>query len=210
MYILGLTGSIGMGKTTAAAMFRQYGVAVYDADAAVHQLMEPNGKALAPVKKLFPQIVENDNIDRKALGAVVFNNNTALASLESILHPLVQSMQREFLRQKAKSGESLVVLDIPLLFEKKIDLFCDAVAVVTAPLYLQKIRVLSRPRMTNKQFERILDKQLPNAEKINRAEFVIQTGIGRYHSLKYVRKIIGITRSRRGNCWPIQRVIVNA
>jgi len=210
MYILGLTGSIGMGKTTAAAMFRQCGVAVYDADAAVHQLMEPNGKALAPVKKLFPQIVENDNIDRKALGAVVFNNNTALASLESILHPLVQSMQREFLRQKAKSGESLVVLDIPLLFEKKIDLFCDAVAVVTAPLYLQKIRVLSRPRMTNKQFERILDKQLPNAEKINRAEFVIQTGIGRYHSLKYVRKIIGITRSRRGNCWPIQRVIVNA
>ena len=210
MYILGLTGSIGMGKTTAAAMFRQYGVAVYDADAAVHQLMEPNGKAVAPVKKLFPNIVENDNIDRKALGSVVFNNNKALASLEAILHPLVQNMQHEFLRQKAKSRETLVVLDIPLLFEKKIDQFCDAVAVVTAPLSLQKTRVLSRPLMTTKQFERILDKQLPNAEKINRAEFVIQTGLGRYHSLKYIRNIIGITRSRRGKCWPIQRVIVNA
>ena len=199
-----------MGKTTAAAMFRQYGVAVYDADAAVHQLMKPNGKAVAPVKKLFPNSVENDNINRKALGSVVFNDNKALNSLESILHPLVHNMRHEFLRQKAKSRETLVVLDIPLLFEKKIDQFCDAVAVVSAPLYLQKIRVLSRPLMTTKQFERILDKQLPNAEKINRAEFVIQTGLGRYHSLKYIRNIIGITRSRRGKCWPIQRIIVNA
>ena len=203
MYILGLTGSIGMGKTTAASMFRRYGVPVYDADAAVHQLMKSDSMVIKQVKKVFPNVVENENIDRNALGSIVYKNRKALAALELILHPLVRAMQIEFLRQRGKARQNLVVLDIPLLFENKIDKFCDTVAVVSAPPYLQKIRVLSRPYMTPERFEQIIDNQLPNTEKIKRAEFIIQTGIGRNHSLLNIINIIGIVRERRGNCWPI-------
>ena len=203
MYILGLTGSIGMGKTTAASMFRRYGVPVYDADAAVHQLMRSDSLVIKQIKKLFPNAVENENIDRNALGSIVYKNRKALAALELILHPLVRAMQIEFLRQKGKARESLVVLDIPLLFENKIDKFCDTVAVVSAPSYLQKIRVLGRPYMTPERFEKIIENQLSNTEKIKQAEFIIQTGIGRNHSLLNIINIISIVRERRGNCWPI-------
>ena len=203
MYILGLTGSIGMGKTTAASMFRRYGVPVYDADAAVHQLMRSDSLVIKQIKKLFPNAVENENIDRNALGSIVYKNRKALAALELILHPLVRAMQIEFLRQKGKARESLVVLDIPLLFENKVDKFCDTVAVVSAPSYLQKIRVLGRPYMTPERFEKIIENQLSNTEKIKQAEFIIQTGIGRNHSLLNIINIIGIVRERRGKCWPI-------
>jgi dephospho-CoA kinase len=205
MYILGLTGSIGMGKTTASATFRQYGIAVYDADASVHQLMGPNGKALKPVQRAFPSVVQNNYIDRKALGSVVYNDKTALALLESILHPLVQDMQLGFLRQCAKTRKKLVVLDIPLLFENERDKSFDAVAVVTAPNYLQKIRVLQRPGMTLERFTQILEHQWSDLEKRKRADFVIQTGLGRHHSLLCIRNIIKITRKRQGQCWSVQR-----
>jgi dephospho-CoA kinase len=206
MYILGLTGSIGMGKTTAAATFRQHGIAVYDADASVHQLMGPKGKALDPVQKAFPNVIKNDYIDRKALGSVVYNNKKALARLEAILHPLVQDIQLGFLRQCAKSRKKLVVLDIPLLFENKIDKSFDAVAVVTAPNYLQKTRVLQRPGMTLERFTQIGEHQWPDLEKRKRADFIIQTGLGRHHSLLCIRNIIKIIQNRRGHCWSAQRV----
>ena len=203
MFILGLTGSVGMGKTTAAAAFRQNGIAVYDADAAVHQLMGPKGKALGSVRKAFPEAVKNNCVDRRALGSIVYRNKKALAHLESILHPMVQDMQLEFLRKCAKSRAKLVVLDIPLLYENNIDRFCDAVAVVTAPLYLQKIRVLRRPGMTPKRFNQIVKNQLSDSQKRKRADFIIQTGLGQNHSLLCIRNIINIAQNCHSNCWPI-------
>ena len=210
MFILGLTGSIGMGKTTAAKAFQQNGIVVYDADAVVHQLTGPKGKAVRLVKKAFPEAVTNNYVDRKALGSIVYSNKKALVHLESILHPLVQDMQLAFLRQCAKSRKKLVVLDIPLLYENSIDGFCDAVAVVTAPLYLQKIRVLGRPGMTPKRFNQIVKNQLSDSEKRKRANFIIQTGLGRNHSLLCIRNIIDIAQNCRGHCWPIQRVNTDA
>ena len=123
--------------------------------------------------------------------------------MESILHPMVQDMQQGFLRQCAKSRQRLVVLDIPLLFENNIDKSFDAIAVVTAPIYLQKTRVLQRPGMTIERFTQIVKHQWPDLEKRKRADFIIQTGLGRYHSLACIRHIINMTRNRRGLCWPI-------
>jgi dephospho-CoA kinase len=202
MYILGLTGSIGMGKTTAANAFRHYGVAVYDADAAVHSLLGPGGKAVGQVGDAFPGVVKNDQIDRKLLGPKVFEDKGALGQLEAILHPLVRAIQYEFLRQAAKRREKLVVLDVPLLFEVGTDKLCDAVAVVTAPAYLQRLRVLSRPGMTEKQFAQVLKSQMPDAIKRKRADFLIQTSMGRNFSLLCIRNIIEITQNQAGHNWP--------
>jgi dephospho-CoA kinase len=202
MYILGLTGSIGMGKTTAANAFRHYGVAVYDADAAVHSLLGPGGKAVGQVGDAFPGVVKNDQIDRKLLGPKVFEDKGALGQLEAILHPLVRAIQYEFLRQAAKRREKLVVLDVPLLFEVGTDKLCDTVAVVTAPAYLQRLRVLSRPGMTEKQFAQVLKSQMPDAIKRKRADFLIQTSMGRNFSLLCIRNIIEITQNQAGHNWP--------
>ncbi|MFP6710655.1 MAG: dephospho-CoA kinase [Rhodospirillales bacterium] len=202
MYILGLTGSIGMGKTTAANAFRHYGVAVYDADAAVHSLLGPGGKAVGQVGDAFPGVVKNDQIDRKLLGPKVFEDKGALGQLEAILHPLVRAIQYEFLRQAAKRREKLVVLDVPLLFEVGTDKLCDTVAVVTAPAYLQRLRVLSRPGMTEKQFAQVLKSQMPDAIKRKRADFLIQTSMGRNISLLCIRNIIEITQNQAGHNWP--------
>jgi dephospho-CoA kinase len=202
MYILGLTGSIGMGKTTAANAFRHYGVAVYDADAAVHSLLGPGGKAVGQVGDAFPGVVKNNQIDRKLLGPKVFEDKGALGQLEAILHPLVRAIQYEFLRQAAKRREKLVVLDVPLLFEVGTDKLCDTVAVVTAPAYLQRLRVLSRPGMTEKQFAQVLKSQMPDAIKRKRADFLIQTSMGRNFSLLCIRNIIEITQNQAGHNWP--------
>jgi dephospho-CoA kinase len=210
MYLLGLTGSVGMGKTTTANVFRRFGAAVYDADATVHQLMGSGGSALGLVKRVFPDVVKNNSIDRKALGLIVYNDKKALSDLELILHPLVQKAQARFLRQCAKSRKKLVVLDIPLLFENKIDRYFDAVAVVTAPEYVQKIRVLQRPEMTVKRFKQIVGHQWSDLEKRRRADFIIQTGLGRRYSLLCIRKIIELTKNHRGHYWPPQRVHKNA
>jgi dephospho-CoA kinase len=210
MYLLGLTGSVGMGKTTTADVFRRFGAAVYDADATVHHLMGSGGSALGLVKRAFPDVVKNNSIDRKALGLIVYNDKKALSDLELILHPLVQKVQARFLRQCAKSRKKLVVLDIPLLFENKIDRCFDAVAVVTAPQYVQKIRVLQRPEMTPERFKQIVAHQWSDLEKRKRADFVIQTGLGRRYSLSCVHKIIKLTKNYRGQYWPPQRVNKNA
>ena len=148
MIILGLTGSIGMGKSTASTMFRRMGVPVYDSDASVHIVLSKCGAAVKPINAAFPGVVSDGAVDRDALGKRVFGDDAALKALESIVHPLVRKVQDNFLKGCAVRRVPLVVLDIPLLFEAKLDVRCDAVVVVSAPGFLQKARVLARTGMT--------------------------------------------------------------
>jgi dephospho-CoA kinase len=188
MVIVGLTGSIGMGKSTAAKMLREMGVPVYDADAAVHALQARNGPALPAIEAAFPGVVKAGVLDRQALGARVFGNKEALRRLEAIVHPMVQQRQRAFLRRAALAGEKLVVLDIPLLFEGQGHRMVDAIAVVSAPAEMQRERVLARPGMTEEKFAEILKKQTPDAEKRARADFVID------YAREQVRQVLGALR----------------
>lgn len=204
--ILGLTGSIGMGKTTAAGMFRRLGVPVYDADAEIHRLLGPPGPGgscgagVAAVGAAFPGVVVDGapgaaaSIDRAALGALVFDDAPALARLEAILHPLARAGQRRFLRAMARRRVPLAVLDIPLLFETGGDARCDAVVVVSAPRFLQERRVLSRPGMTRERLAAILARQMDDREKRRRADFVVPTGLGRAATLKDLRAIVTLLR----------------
>jgi len=196
MFVLGLTGSIGMGKTTAANMFRAQNIPVYDADAQVHELLAAGGEAVTPVGEAFDGVVKDGSVDRQALGKIVFDDPEALARLEGILHPLVRKRQEAFLRTAANHRRELVVLDIPLLYETEGGANCDAVAVVSAPLYLQRIRVLGRPGMTEEKFEGILARQMPDEEKRRRADFVIPTGLGKRLSLLSIREIIKLVSER--------------
>ena len=173
-FILGLTGSIGMGKSTVAEMFREEGVPVFDADAEVHKLQGPAGALLPAIEAAFPGTTGPAGVDRPALGAQVFGDSEALARLEAIVHPAVADLRARFLFEHA--GLPLVVFDIPLLFEKGGWEQVDAVAVVSAPPERQRERVLARPGMTPEKFARILDLQTPDAEKRARADHVIDTG----------------------------------
>ncbi|WP_067732164.1 dephospho-CoA kinase [Novosphingobium naphthalenivorans] len=172
--VVGLTGSIGMGKSTVAGMLRELGVPVFDADAAVHELQGPGGALLGAIEAAFPGTTGPDGVDRQKLGAAVFGDREELARLEGIVHPAVAAMRGAFLRENAQAP--LIVFDIPLLYEKGGHEGLDAVAVVSAPTALQRERVLSRPGMTAEKFERILALQVPDAEKRARADFVIDTG----------------------------------
>ena len=167
-YLLGLTGSIGMGKSTTADMFRALNVPVWDADAAVHRLYE--GEAVGPVGALCPDAVVNGRIDRAALKAWIARDPDALGKLEAVVHPLVAADRAQFI---AQANSPLIVLDIPLLFETGAEV--DGVLVVTAPPDVQRARVLARPEMDEAQFHRILSRQMPDAEKRARADFVIET-----------------------------------
>ncbi len=206
MVILGLTGSIGMGKSTAAAMFSMLGVPVHDADSTVHKLTGPGGKAVAAIDAAFPGAVKDGAVDRQVLGQAVFEKPAELRKLESILHPLVRQQQNRFLRSAANRRARLVVLDIPLLFETGGDQFCDAVAVVSAPEYLQRIRVLSRPGMTEEKFRSILAQQVPDAEKRRRTDFVIQTALGKRPSLQSIRRLIKVAEDLPATHWPPKRI----
>lgn len=178
MIVLGLTGSIGMGKSTAARMLRRLGVPVHDADATVHRLMAKGGAAVAPIAAAFPDAVKDGAVDRAALGAIVFNDKAALRRLEAIVHPLVRDAERRFLQRSRRQRRSVVVLDIPLLFETGGERRCDYVAVVSAPAFLQAQRVLRRPGMTPERLAAIRRTQLPDAQKRRRADAVIPTGRG--------------------------------
>jgi len=202
MVIVGLTGSIGMGKSTAATMLREMGVPVYDADAAVHVLQAPGGAALPGIEAAFPGVVNAGVLDRQALGARVFGNKEALRRLEAIVHPLVQRMQRAFLRRAALAGEKLVVLDIPLLFEGLGDRRVDATLVVSAPAFLQRRRVLARPGMTVEKFEGILRQQVPDALKRRKASIVIPTGMGLAPTRAALGHAVAELRRLRGDFWP--------
>jgi dephospho-CoA kinase len=177
--ILGLTGSIGMGKSTAASALRQMGVPVHDADAGVHKLMNHGGAAVGFIEAAFPGTALNGAIDRKELGRRVYADPDEMERLESILHPMVREQERIFLRTARARGHPIVVLDIPLLYETGGEKRCDAVIVVTAPKFLQDQRVLRRPGMTRQRLNEILAKQMPDAEKRARADFVVQTGNGK-------------------------------
>lgn len=202
MVIVGLTGSIGMGKSTAAKMLRQMGVPVYDADAAVHRLQAPGGLALPPIEEAFPGVVKNGVLDRQALGARVFGNKEALRRLEAIVHPLVARQQRMFLKRAALRGEPVVVLDIPLLFEGMGERRVDAVLVVSAPAFLQRLRVMARPGMTAERLAGILRQQVPDAKKRRKATVVIPTGLGLAPTRLALAKAVRRLMPRKGRAWP--------
>jgi len=202
MIILGLTGSIGMGKTVAANVFRSCSVPVHDADKTVHDLMAPDGEAFDEIANGFPEAVQDGKINRKRLGDLVFRDADDLKRLESFLHPLVRSHKRRFLGGAARRRQPLVVLDVPLLFETQGQHQCDGVVTVSAPWFVQRARVLSRPGMTPEKFTAILAKQMPDSEKRRRSDFVVQTGNGRLESLCAIRKIIHDVRTWRGSHWP--------
>jgi dephospho-CoA kinase len=191
MIVLGLTGSVGMGKSTAAGMLRRLGLPVHDSDAAVHCLMGPKGAAVAAVERAFPGVRRSDGgIDRAALGARVFADAAALKRLEAILHPLVRRSQERFLARARARRLTLVVLDIPLLFETGGARRCDKVIVVSAPAFLQRARVLARPGMTAERLAAILAKQTPDAEKRRRADYVVPSGLGRAVTFRHLQRIV--------------------
>jgi dephospho-CoA kinase len=175
MIVIGLTGSIGMGKSTVAQMFAEEGAPAFNSDAAVHALYAPGGAAVAPVGEAFPGVVRDDAVDRVALSAQVVDNTEALKRLEAIVHPLVRAAQAQFLQDARDAGMSAVVLDIPLLFESGGTALVDKVVVVSAPYEVQRARVLARPGMTEEKFASLLARQVPDAEKRARADFVIDT-----------------------------------
>lgn len=187
-FILGLTGSIGMGKSAVAAMLRGLGVPVFDADAAVHELQGPGGACVGPIERAFPGTTGAQGVDRQKLGAAVFGNPEALKLLESIVHPEVAEMRRTFLADNAEAA--LIVFDIPLLFEKTGNHGLDAVAVVSAPFEQQRERVLARPGMTEEKFAQILKLQIPDAEKRARADYVIDTGTSLAETRHAVQRLV--------------------
>ena len=202
MVILGLTGSIGMGKTVAAGLFRRLGVPVHDADAAVHRLLGPGGGAVAAVAQAFPGVAAEGRVDRRELGRRVFGDAAALRRLEALLHPAVRLDQRAFLQGAARRGCRLAVLDVPLLFETGADLDCDAVAVVSAPRFVQLARVLARPGMTRARLAAVEAQQMPDAGKRRLADFVIPSGLGRRETLRAVGRVVAAAETLRPGRWP--------
>ncbi|NQY95999.1 MAG: dephospho-CoA kinase [Henriciella sp.] len=190
MIILGLTGSIGMGKTATAAIFSAAGLPVYDADAAVHALYEKGGAAVGPLSERFGDILKNGAVDRAALRAKVVDDPDAMKDLEGIVHPLVGQSQLNFRQQALESESKIAVLDIPLLYETGGDQRCDYVGVVTAPAEMQKARVLARGEMSEEQFEQIRAKQMSDADKRARADFVISTAFGFDFTRAHVQAIV--------------------
>lgn len=191
MIILGLTGSIGMGKSTTGRMFADEGALVWDADAAVHRLYARGGAAVEPLGEAFPGVVVDGAVDRARLAEVLGRDETAFKRLEAIVHPLVAQDRAQDLEAARAKGVRLAVLDIPLLFETGGEAFVDAVVVVTADPEVQAARVLSRPGMTRERFETILARQTPDAEKRRRADFLVDTGHGLEAAREQVARIVG-------------------
>jgi len=188
--VIGLTGSIGMGKSTISSQLARLGGAVCDSDAIVHKLLACDGEAFAKVKNAFPQAIENNQINRKVLGKIVFSDKQKLKILESILHPLVEKHQEIAISNAATAKKKFIVLDIPLLFEAGREQICDYTIVVSAPKFLQRQRVLKRANMTKEKFENILLHQMPDLQKRRLADFVILSGLGKHHSLKQLKRVI--------------------
>lgn len=188
MFILGLTGSLGMGKSTTAKFFAEEGVPVHDADAAVHRLYE--GEAAAQIEAVFPGTTAGGRVDRNILARHVLNDQAAMRKLEDIVHPLVRASEERFLAEAARNNAAVAVLDIPLLFETGGDGRCDAVVVVSAPADIQRTRMLERSGMTEQKFAAILAKQMPDEEKRKRADFVVDTSKGFDKARVQVRDIL--------------------
>lgn len=194
MLTIGLTGSIGMGKSTTAAMFRAAGIPVYDADAAVADLYVKGGAAVAPLEAAFPGVTRDGAVDREALRTRVLGDDAAMSKLNAIVHPLVGADRVGFFKAAEEAGADMVVLDIPLLFETGGHANMDAVVVVSAPPEQQRERVLARPGMTPERLDAILARQMHDAEKRARAHFVVDTGRGLEHARSQVTEIIATLR----------------
>ncbi len=205
MLLVGLTGSIGMGKSETAKMFRAEGLHVYDADAAVHALYAKDGAAVEPIGQAFPDVVKDGAIDRDALSKHVVGNDAAMKKLEAIIHPLVGQAQISWLLDAEAEGATMVILDIPLLYETGGETRVDVVVVVSAPYEVQRERVLARPGMTEDKFNGILERQVPDADKRARADFVIDTSQGLDHARAQVKEIIEKLRGRAGGIWTARK-----
>lgn len=205
MIILGLTGSIAMGKSTTAALLRRLGLPVHDADAAVHALTGRGGAAVPAIAAAFPGVVTDGAVDRGLLGRRVLGDTAALRKLESILHPLVRDAGRRFLAVNARNRRRLVVLDIPLLFETRGERRCDCVLVVHCRAALQRRRALARPGMDETRFRNTLARQMPAREKVRRADFAVNSGIGRAPVLRQLKRIVKLLRHRHGRVWAPSR-----
>lgn len=188
--ILGVTGSIAMGKSTVTKMFETSGAATTNADQIVHDLYTSDADVIAYIQANWPSAVAEGKVDRKKLGAAVFGDDVAIKKLEHLLHPKVKQTEEDFVLQAREEGKWLAVLDIPLLYETGAEKRCDYVAVASSPYEIQKARALSRPNMTAEKFEQILARQVPDAEKRARADFIVDTGKTLLHSESDVKKII--------------------
>jgi dephospho-CoA kinase len=190
MKVVGLTGGIGMGKSFVAGVFRREGVPVFDADATVHRLQAPGGAALAALARAFPGVTPGGVLDRAALRAIVLNDADARRTLEAIMHPLVRAAQRRFVARARGAGRSVVVLDVPLLFETGGDRGVDLTVVVSAPADVQRARVRARRRMSDAEIDRMIALQMPDAAKRARADYVVRTGLSRFHAVRAVRRLV--------------------
>ena len=201
MIVLGLTGSIGMGKSAVAAMMRTLGLPVHDSDAAAHKVLEPRNEARRAIAAAFPyyeypQIYKKKTyeIDRRELGKIVFDDDEARARLVEIVHPMVQKSQIEFLRSSQLIGFKMAVLEIPLLFETGAEARVDYTITVSAPTFIQRARVLARPDMSEEKFHAVLQSQMPDAEKRALSDFVLKTGLGRAHTFHCLKEILQTIR----------------
>jgi dephospho-CoA kinase len=195
MKVIGLTGSIGMGKSTTAAMFREAGIPVYDADAAVHAAYDVGGIAVGPVGEAFPGTVKDGRVDREALRQAVLGKPEAMAKLNSIVHPLIGRDRAAVFEAAKASGADMIIMDVPLIFETGGEKNMDAVIVVSAPADMQRERVLAREGMSPERLDAILTQQVPDAEKRARAHYVIDTGQGLEHARAQVRAVIAKLRA---------------
>ena len=194
--LIGLTGSIGMGKSETARMFARLGIPVNDSDASVHALYEPGGAAVPQIEKDFPGTVIDGRVDRARLTAALAADPSGFKKLEAIVHPLVARTQADFLAKAAREGAAMVVLDVPLLFETGGHARMDAVVVVSAPSHIQRARVLERPGMTADKLDQILSRQTPDEEKRAKAHFVVVTDKGLDHAFEQVQMIVKTLRDK--------------
>ncbi len=201
MVILGLTGSIAMGKSTATLFFHRLRVPVFDADAVVHRLYASDRTLIAAIETMFPGVVKTGQVDRGLLSRHVLGDETTLARLEALVHPAVAHASRSFLAAASRRGETLAVLSVPLLFETGLDRDCDAVAVVSAPRHIQARRALLRPGMTRDRLDAILARQIPDTEKRRRADFIVLTGLGLDDHYRQIRAIAARAPVIFPRCW---------
>ena len=191
MKVIGVTGSIATGKSTLSEMLRQHGLRVFDADAYVHSLMQPSGEAFDEIKHAFPKAIKDGHINRRTLGAMVFEEVAQLKTLEAILHPKVRAAEIAFIKRCIQQRQNHCVLDIPLLFETGAQQLCDEVWVTHCPDFLQRQRIMARAGMTVEKCEQILAHQMPQTEKIARADVTISSGLGKGAMMRRVKRVLG-------------------
>lgn len=190
-FIIGLTGGIATGKSTAASQLRRLGLLVFDADAAVHKLMRENAQIIAAIQAAFPQAIERGGINRQTLGNLVFADAAAMHTLEQIIHPAVLKLQGDFIRSAMRRRIARIVLDVPLLFETGSDAACDAVWLIDCPAFLQQQRVMRRAGMTQAKWQQIHFMQMPQAQKRKRSDAIIHSGLGKGAMMRQIKQLLG-------------------